>query len=62
MWNMYIVGEVGGMGEFLVCFLEMVSVFEEKVCLIEVFNCFDSLVFYELFLKNIDDICNRYVN
>lgn len=35
MWNMYIAGEVGGMGESLARLSEMVSAPEEKARLIE---------------------------
>ena len=47
MWNMYIAGEVGGMGESLARLSEMVSAPEEKARLIEASNCFDSPAFYE---------------
>ena len=62
MWNMYIAGEVGGMGESLARLSEMVSAPEEKARLIEASNCFDSPAFYEPLSKNIDDIRNRHAN
>lgn len=62
MWNMYIAGEVGGIGESLARLSEMVDDPREKAHLIEASNCFDSPAFYEPLSKNIDDIRNRHAN
>lgn len=62
MWNMYIAGEVGGIGESLARLSEMVSDPEEKAHLIEASNCFDSPAFYEPLSRNIDDIRTRHAN
>lgn len=62
MWNMYIAGEVGGIGESLARLSEMVDNPEERMRLIEASNCFDSPAFYEPLSKNIDDIRNRHAN
>ena len=40
MWNMYIAGEVGGMGESLARLSEMVSAPEEKACLLRISSIF----------------------
>ncbi|AVM53385.1 hypothetical protein JN06_00879 [Bacteroides zoogleoformans] len=62
MWNMYIAGEVGGIGESLARLSEMVDNPEERMRLIEASNCFDSPAFYEPLSRNIDDIRNRHAN
>lgn len=62
MWNMYIAGEVGGIGESLARLSEMVKDPVEKARLLEASNCFDSPAFYEPLSKNIDDIRNRHAN
>lgn len=62
MWNMYIAGEDGGMGESLARLAEMVKDPEEKARLIEASNFFDSPAFYEPLSRNIDDIRTRHAN
>lgn len=62
MWNMYIAGEVGGIGESLARLSEMVSNPEEKAHLLEASNCFDSPAFYDPLARNIDDIRTRHAN
>lgn len=62
MWNMYIAGEVGGMGESLARLSELVNNPEEKARLLEASNCFDSPALYEPLSRNIDDIRNRHAN
>ena len=62
MWNMYIAGEVGGIGESLARLSEMIDNPEERMRLIEASNCFDSPAFYIPLSKNIDDIRNRHAN
>lgn len=62
MWNMYIAGEVGGIGESLARLSEMVDNPEERMRLIEASNYFDSPAFYEPLSKNIDNIRNRHAN
>src|SRR5574344_111661 len=62
MWNMYIAGEVGGIGESLARLSEMVSDSEEKSRLIEASNYFDSPAFFNPLSKNIDDIRTRHAN
>jgi DUF1680 family protein len=62
MWNMYIAGEVGGIGESLARLAEMVSNPEEKARLIEASNCFDSPAFFDPLSRNIDDIRTRHAN
>lgn len=62
MWNMYIAGEVGGIGESLARLSEMTGDPEEKARLIEASNCFDSPAFYEPLSRNIDDIRTRHAN
>ncbi len=62
MWNMYIAGEVGGIGESLARLSEMVSDPQEKARLIEASNCFDSPAFFQPLSKNIDDIRTRHAN
>ena len=62
MWNMYIAGEVGGIGESLARLSEMVQDPVEKARLLEASNCFDSPAFFEPLSRNIDDIRNRHAN
>lgn len=62
MWDMYIVGEVGGMSESLARLSEMVSNPDEKAKLLEAANCFDAPKFYDPLSKNIDDIRTRHAN
>ncbi len=62
MWNMYIAGEVGGIGESLARLSEMVSDPTEKARLLEASNCFDSPAFFDPLARNIDDIRTRHAN
>ena len=62
MWNMYIAGEVGGIGESLARLSEMVSDPTEKARLLEASNCFDSPAMFEPLAVNVDDIRNRHAN
>lgn len=62
MWNMYIAGEVGGVGESLARLAEMTSNADEKARLIEASNYFDSPAMYEPLSINIDDIRTRHAN
>jgi hypothetical protein len=62
MWNMYIAGEVGGIGESLARLAEMTGTAEEKAHLIEASNCFDSPAFFDPLARNIDDIRTRHAN
>lgn len=62
MWNMYIAGEVGGIGESLARLSEMVTDPTEKARLIEASNCFDSPALFDPLSVNIDDIRNRHAN
>ena len=62
MWDMYIAGEVGGMGESLSRLSEMVTDSDEKAKLIEAANCFDAPKFFDPLSKNIDAIRTRHAN
>ncbi len=62
MWNMYIAGEVGGIGESLARLSEMVNNKDEKAKLIEASNYFDSPALFTPLSKNIDDIRTRHAN
>jgi hypothetical protein len=62
MWNMYIAGEVGGVGESLARISMMVSDPTEKARLLEASNYFDSPAFFEPLTVNIDDIRTRHAN
>ncbi len=62
MWNMYIAGEVGGVGESLARLSEMVSDPVEKERLLQASTYFDSPAFYDPVAKNIDDIRTRHAN
>lgn len=62
MWNMYIAGEVGGIGESLARLSEMVSDPEDKARLLEASNCFDSPAFFVPLSRNIDNIRTRHAN
>ena len=62
MWNMYIAGEVGGVGESLARLSEMVSDAGDKARLLEASNYFDSPAFYDPLSRNIDDIRTRHAN
>ena len=62
MWNMYIAGEVGGVGESLARLAEMTSDPTEKARLLEGSNYFDSPAFYEPLSINVDDIRTRHAN
>lgn len=62
MWDMYIAGEVGGVGESLARLSQMVSDPTEKARLLEASNCFDAPAFYEPLSRNIDDIRTRHAN
>ena len=62
MWNMYIAGEVGGVGESLARLSTMVKDKTEKARLLEASNYFDSPAFYEPLTVNIDDIRTRHAN
>ena len=62
MWDMYIAGEVGGIGESLARLSEMVSNADEKAKLIEASNCFDAPKLFGNLARNIDDIRGRHAN
>lgn len=62
MWNMYIAGEVGGVGESLARLSEMVSDADDKARLLEASNYFDSPALYNPLSRNIDDIRTRHAN
>lgn len=62
MWDMYIAGEVGGIGESLARLSEMVDNAEDKAKLLEASNCFDAPKLFSQLSKNIDDIRNRHAN
>jgi hypothetical protein len=62
MWNMYIAGEVGGVGESLARISSMVTDKTEKARLLEASNFFDSPAFFEPLTVNIDDIRTRHAN
>lgn len=62
MWNMYIAGEVGGIGESLARLSEMVSDPIEKAHLLEASNCFDGDAFFNPLKRNIDEIRTRHAN
>lgn len=62
MWDMYIAGEVGGVGESLARLSQMVSDPTEKARLLEASNCFDAPAFFDPLSRNIDDIRTRHAN
>lgn len=62
MWNMYIAGEDGGVGESLARLSEMATDPTEKAHLLEASNFFDSPAFYDPLSVNIDDIRTRHAN
>ncbi len=62
MWNMYIAGEDGGMGESLARLSEMVGEEGERARLLEASNFFDSPAFFNPLARNIDDIRTRHAN
>lgn len=62
MWNMYIAGEDGGMGESLSRLSEMVDNKKERKCLLEAASFFDSPAFFDPLSRNIDDIRTRHAN
>jgi len=62
MWNMYIAGEDGGMGESLSRLSEMVDDKKESNRLLEAASFFDSPAFFDPLSRNIDDIRTRHAN
>ena len=62
MWNMYIAGEDGGMGESLSRLSEMVDDKKEDNRLLEAASFFDSPAFFDPLSRNIDDIRTRHAN
>ncbi|MCF0201968.1 MAG: glycoside hydrolase family 127 protein, partial [Bacteroidaceae bacterium] len=62
MWNMYIAGENGGMGESMARLSEMVSDPTDKARLIEGASFFDNPTFFDALSRNIDDIRTRHAN
>lgn len=62
MWDMYIAGEVGGVGESLALLSQLVTNPEEKSRLLEASNCFDGPAFFDPLARNIDDIRTRHAN
>lgn len=62
MWNIYIAGEDGGVGESLARLSKMVDNPTEKVRLLEASTYFDSPAFYDPLSRNIDDIRTRHAN
>lgn len=62
MWNMYIAGEDGGMGESLSRLSEMVEDKKESNRLLEAASFFDSPAFFDPLSRNIDDIRTRHAN
>jgi hypothetical protein len=62
MWNMYIAGEDGGMGESLSRLSEMVDNKKESKRLLEAALFFDSPAFFDPLSRNIDDIRTRHAN
>lgn len=62
MWNMYIAGEDGGMGESLSRLSEMVGNKKESKRLLEAASFFDSPAFFAPLSRNIDDIRTRHAN
>ncbi len=62
MWNIYIAGEDGGVGESLARLSEMVNDSEESARLLQASNYFDAPPFYDPLSRNIDDIRTRHAN
>ena len=62
MWDMYIAGEVGGIGESLARLSEMTQNPDEKAKLMEASNCFDAPKLFGNLAHNIDDIRTRHAN
>lgn len=62
MWDMYIAGEVGGIGESLAILSQLVTNPEEKSRLLEASNSFDGPAFFNPLAKNVDDIRTRHAN
>ena len=62
MWNIYIAGENGGMGESMARLAEMTSDPTEKAKFIEGAAAFDNPVFFDALSVNVDDIRTRHAN
>lgn len=62
MWNIYIAGEDGGVGESLARLSEMVKDSVEKTRLLEASNFFDTPPFYDPLSINVDEIRTRHAN
>ena len=62
MWDMYIAGEVGGIGESLARLSEMVENPDDKEKLMEASNYFDAPKLFGNLARNIDDIRARHAN
>lgn len=62
MWNMYIAGEVGGMGEALARLAEMVDDRTDGERLLQAAGYFDAPAFFRPLARGIDDLRTRHAN